>query len=471
MCVPDTTYGATLVATRGLAADVPTVTYEPDFVLEYMYSEVSAALDYMKESQDNRGKCSQDFEYIATEDKYVFDIHPVFWGNKFVKTNFVGVWYYNGSEKVDLPPFWTDASSATDNWPGDGRINITSHVEAHYTNRYTNSGWQTVSSTDNQITTIKYNGQSPDKFKFPSYKIVVPVGMKWGLYLQTKTTQNNDGKDIRWYSNAEYNVNNCSAAASFEFGGINYVSFEDAPNPYNCSYHDNSSGTGGHRCNGASQNFGHYDHDMNDIVLAITPHPIESTYRAISYRVMCEDLGGTFDWDFNDLVLDVIYEEGKSQTENATTKIKVVAVGGTLPIELIYTGNYATKDISNEIHSWFGQTPDEDGKYKPINVDGSHTQTPSKVAYTIIHGWTETDKYDVRDVVKQISVKVADYSTVVFPKSDGGDIPQCFMCPTNVDWSDELVNIKDTYSDFPAWVASQGTNAKWYESEIGRAHV
>lgn len=464
-CVPDTVYGAQLrVLTRGTAAEVPTV-IKTDSTLIITFDEAKAALEYMKEKEDNRGQCGQDFEYISTEEKNVFDIHPVFWGQKFVDTNFVGVWYIGSdNKKHDLPPFWCDAPNKNpNNYEGSGYNNVTCDVEAHYNIPNTSYVWRPVNATENQITeiTVKENNNTykPDKFSFPSFKVEVPVGMKWGLYLQTKTTQSG-GKDIRWYSNAEYNVNKCSAAASFEFGGINYVSFEDAPNPYNCTDNGKPIENGNHNCHGWEK-YGHYDHDMNDIILAITPHPIESTYRAIKYRVMCEDLGGTFDWDFNDLVLDVIYEEGTQSKANATTKIEVKAVGGTLPIELNYSGD-AEKVISKEVHAWFGQTPIANDLYEPINVGDNHTETPSKVAYIVHHNWkTKSEGYDVRDVVKNISVKVNGHTTVVFPDSKGDNMPQCFMCPINVDWSSELVNISMTYSDFPAWVASQGETDWW----------
>ncbi len=461
LCTPDTTYGASLRAITRAGSGVPEVT-KVDSVLEMSYNQVRAALEFMKESEDNRGKCSQDFEYLSTEEKNVFDIHPVFWGQKFVNVNFVGIWYMDGDTKVDLPPFWTDGYHATDNWRGDGYITLTSDVQAHYVFSRSDNRWVDVRSTESQITSVteRVNGHdyTPDAFRFPTFKVEVPVGMKWGLYLQTKTTQSN-GKDIRWYSNSDFNVNNCSAAASFEHGGINYVSFEDAPNPYNCTHGGSGS------CNDCAHDgvkYGHYDHDMNDIVLAITPHPIESTYKSISYRVMCEDLGGTFDWDFNDLVLDVVYEEGKSSTTKAVTNISVQAVGGTLPIELLY--NNASIPGVGELHTWFDQTADLDGMFKPINVSNGETKTP-KVAYTIEHNWVKMDgTYDVREIVQDISVKVANYTTVVFPDSKGGDVPQCFMCPINVHWSDELINISDTYSDFPGWVASQGNNPTWWNS-------
>lgn len=503
MCTPDTIVGAQLKAvTRGVAG-VPTVTQVQDTVLTVDYLEVKAALKFVEEKQDNRGICGQDFEYIATEDKYVFDIHPTFWGRKFCDHNAVGVWYINeADERVDLPSFWEDWNNKIYAVCEHGeRWNVQNSTNPLTVNP--NGAWNATEESDpmtlhqhteklpcggkieeqknwlNQVTGYKcnscgtsYNKEMKNKtctkqvdkqvtcpvdhYEFPSYKIEVPVGMKWGLYLETKQNQSSNSNTIRWYSNAQYNPNGASAAASFEFGGINYVSFEDAPNPYNCTHGDTGTCSYCQTYNG--QHFGHYDHDMNDIVLAITPHPIESTYKAIKYRVMCEDLGGTFDWDFNDLVLDVLYEEGTQQGAKATTKVEVKAVGGTLPIALLYNNEVKVP----ELHTWFGQSPDDEGLYEPINVIGSHTAVTSQTAFTIQHDWSiMAGGYDVREIVKNISVRVNTYTDVEFPNSKGGDIPQCFMCPINVDWSTELVNISDTYPDFPSWVASQGETDWW----------
>lgn len=458
MCTPDTIVGAQLKAVTRGAAGVPTVTQVQDTVLTVDYLEVKAALKFVEEKQDNRGICGQDFEYIATEDKYVFDIHPTFWGRKFCNHNAVGVWYINeADERVDLPSFWEDWNNKIYAVCEHGERQNVQNSTSPITDKPGEGVYDEIPMTLHQHWNGYQHVTCPvDHYEFPSYKIEVPVGMKWGLYLETKQNQSSNSNTIRWYSNAQYNPNGASAAASFEFGGINYVSFEDAPNPYNCTHGDTGTCSYCQTYNG--QHFGHYDHDMNDIVLAITPHPIESTYKAIKYRVMCEDLGGTFDWDFNDLVLDVLYEEGTQQGAKATTKVEVKAVGGTLPIALLYNNEVKVP----ELHTWFGQSPDDEGLYEPINVIGSHTAVTSQTAFTIQHDWSiMAGGYDVREIVKNISVRVNTYTDVEFPNSKGGDIPQCFMCPINVDWSTELVNISDTYPDFPSWVASQGETDWW----------
>ena len=67
---------------------------------------------------------------------------------------------------------------------------------------------------------------------------------------------------------------------------------------------------------------------------------------------MCEDLGGSFDTDFNDIVYDVKYE-------NPVCTITIQAAGGTMPIELWYglkdKGGYQlTHNNKSEVHDMFG---------------------------------------------------------------------------------------------------------------------
>ena len=108
MCEPDTIYEEVQYngITRAHSGAEPVV-YSENVYLEMSYTMVKQALDYMKEAEDNRGKCAQDFEYKAIEDNEggyeLYTITPTFWGRKFCDTNWVGI-YYIGSDgnKYDL---------------------------------------------------------------------------------------------------------------------------------------------------------------------------------------------------------------------------------------------------------------------------------------------------------------------------------------------------------------------------------
>lgn len=510
MCTPDTVYEEIMPTnmTRAHNGAVPLV-YSENIFENMSYTDVQKALDYMKEAEDNRGKCAQDFEYKAIEDGgdgfETYTITPTFWGRKFCDTNWVGI-YYIGSDgnKYDLSSFWNDTQSCSQRIKviyADGHVGdmpqstqpITDDPNQAWneTKPLTHScsacGGDGKTGWNNNQTCSVCNGTGKagvDHYELPQFTIKVPVGMKWGVYLRTQKQQNKGTGSNNletWYSNSQYNPMNTDgsnthvkAAATFTFNGTTYVSFEDAPTV--CS---NTNGTG--EC--ITCKHGHYDHDYNDIVLTITPRPVESTYRSIKYRVMCEDLGGTFDWDFNDVVYDVIYEDGKQQSDKAKVYVLVQAVGGTLPIYVTYLGGLgkpANDETRTELHTLLsGQTePNDKGLYTPVNVATPEYETiQNKPGQKILEFTLSKQKYsdkelDVRDYVKEISIKAyqngldkSATSEVNFPDDVGNNIPQCFMTSTGTEWADELQNITSKYPRFAKWVASQNEGIAWWNSD------
>lgn len=500
MCTPDTIYEEVQPTgiTRAHDGAVPSV-YSENIFENMSYTDVQKALDYMKEAEDNRGKCAQDFEYKAIEDGgdgfETYTITPTFWGRKFCDNNSVGIYYIGSDGKMydDLPVFWTDRQNKIKVHFKDGHVADLTNSPQPITDDPTEAWNQTIPLThscskcggdgrngDQRCSTCNGSGKAEvDHYELPQYTIKVPVGMKWGVYLRTQKQQNHS-EMINWYSNSQYNeLNNdgsntrVKAAATFTYNGTTYVSFEDAPTV--CS---NTSGTG--ECSKCRR--GHYDHDYNDIVLTITPRPVESTYRSIKYRVMCEDLGGTFDWDFNDVVFDVIYEDGKQQSDKAKVYVLVQAVGGTLPIYIAYIG---TRDRSldktqTELHALLSdQTdPNNKGLYTPVNVATSEYETiMNKPGQKILEFTLSKQKYsdselDVRDYVKEISVKAYQNgldkgatSDVKFPDVESNAVPQCFMTSTGTEWADELQKITLKYPRFTSWVASQKAGIEWWNSD------
>lgn len=316
-------------------------------------------------------------------------------------------------------------------------------------------------------------GKSPvDHYELPQYTLKVPVGMKWGVYLTTKKQQTDNSAKITWYSNSDYNEKNQSsdtkvqAAATFTYNGTTYVSFEDAPTE--CTNHN---GTG--NCPDCGR--GHYDKDYNDIVLTITPRPVTSTYRSVKYRVMCEDLGGTFDWDFNDVVYDVVYKDGKTTGEKATVEIILQAVGGTLPIYMYYDNQELKKNNNgpSELHEWStNQQKNNNGLYTPVNVtnckDVRKCDPVTLKTFTLEKQIYSANELDICNYAKKIVIRAQQKaglsSTVKFPLEKGDAIPQCFMTGIGTEWAGELQNITGKYPNFSSWVKNHQNNDWTHES-------
>lgn len=108
--------------------------------------------------------------------------------------------------------------------------------------------------------------------------------------------------------------------------------------------------------------------DFNDLVFTFTGAvPIIVDDNAQSWVLSCEDLGGTFDLDYNDVVLHVEHTNGHS-----TATVTPLAAGGTLASYVYYNdGSENGLQSLGEIHSHFGQGETESGKYTPVNVKSS----------------------------------------------------------------------------------------------------
>ena len=171
------------------------------------------------------------------------------------------------------------------------------------------------------------------------------------------------------------------------------------------------------------------DYYFNDWIIRISP----GTYTTMSQRVMCEDLGGSFDWDFNDVVFDA-YIEG--WTDNWMAHITIQCAGGTLPITV------GTTDSDKEIHSLFG-------------VSSS----------TVVIAPKAPAQYSVKLDIAGYSANVCQIpiyvNGVLAENIQAGNTPQRFACPVDTKWADELQCITKKYPNFPSWAQDQNTKNVW----------
>ena len=218
------------------------------------------------------------------------------------------------------------------------------------------------------------------------------------------------------------------------------------------------------------------DYKYNDWIVKIIPgtgtiQPKERT-NTIQRRIMCEDLGSTFDFDFNDLVFDVKYTREEKFENNAwvaknsdgkwDATITLQAVGGTLPI---YITNFDEKEY--DAHELMGGTKSSNGTYSPVNVGTSATHDPVTLKMVRVESTnTNPDNIVIRvtspDKVERGADKV---TTMILPKSSGlqsfGEnlAPQKICMPVDVRWTKEYQQIEWAYPHFAEWVASENGDA------------
>lgn len=206
-------------------------------------------------------------------------------------------------------------------------------------------------------------------------------------------------------------------------------------------------------------------------IIKITPGHFTPTGKA--KRIMCEDLGGQFDFDFNDAVIDVAFEsqgwhDGK---ETFQSIISVQAAGGTMPIYVEHKD-----DNFYEIHNILGA----DTK-TPINVDKRDRsiaiyrgQIYDNTNMSNIQIWVNNTQNgttyhldgnnEERENLYPDSHEENPYGS---PTHKIGTIaPRAFAVPTYVRWMKELQGIDNCYQNFKDWVG----NPSWTSSAMGGEH-
>lgn len=134
----------------------------------------------------------------------------------------------------------------------------------------------------------------------------------------------------------------------------------------------------------------------NDWIIKITPSTTDiSKYE--NYRIMCEDLGASFDVDYNDLVLDVEWDGlfGGSHIVNPMIRIDIVSACGSLPISIWYDGDY-----KGEVHEKLGAKMKDDGTYDPIKPNEVN-KSKSNLQYS--RDWGSAD---AKTQINLIDIKV-----------------------------------------------------------------
>lgn len=261
------------------------------------------------------------------------------------------------------------------------------------------------------------------------------------------------------------------------------------------------------------------DFDVNDVVYMIIGYPyaptIVPTTEIIKKRYMCEDLGATDDFDFNDIVVDVTqtmeYElvtrpEGvsadytypndkniqvsmnpKEDTKKQYAKISHVC--GTLPFQ-VKVGNYWFKKITDPTQDYdtrkaLSESTGTRGYIDPAANDGWNPNVSKEIT-----GWNpktnnikiyvEWNKYgskpdgqehESKDFSADTDDKFADFANgefqkVTFPKN--GDVPYMIAVDQDIPWVKERADfpeawINGDFSSRPGVVANQGSSAEYLD--------
>lgn len=193
------------------------------------------------------------------------------------------------------------------------------------------------------------------------------------------------------------------------------------------------------------------DYYYNDWIIKISP----GTYSSVAERVMCEDLGNSFDWDFNDVVFDVNFTNDWKNGRNVTTAhIAIQCAGGTMPIKV------GADNDDMEIHKLF---------HVDVNTPVIHPQAPVQYTVEVKSEWWLTSllnslfgggSSNPDASMIPIYVDGNDLGEMA-QKLQASGVPQRFSCPTSVDWQEELKCITLKYPNFTKWVQDAKATGIW----------
>lgn len=217
--------------------------------------------------------------------------------------------------------------------------------------------------------------------------------------------------------------------------------------------------------------------------------PLDDNNGGLTRRIMCEDLGNTWDLDFDDVVFDVTLNMSNEDYTNFTSgsvdaTVTLMAAGGTMPIWVgIDPKTNAQKKETYEVHKLFNTTEDV-----PVNVANGydapivnyHVQFTPRSKATIfddvpIYIWNNriNEYVDLpNSVVGNHDTNHTDMNT-----SDKSKAPQKFAVPTSVLWLKETKQVESAYTKFDAWVQdANGTYASdgqspWYATGVNSANL
>lgn len=393
--------------------------------------------------------------------------------------NCLAYYYYSGNTRpniedlklYNLIPNATDGGveSATD----ENRIEYNS-----------GSGWNNYGPNGADLFTTadetQVKGTTYDLVYFdgaePSFDF--PVGTKIGFAVVQKNNATGVGTyntDKCWFSVESMNPKAASwgfdevydtympVAATFKMGDVKFLGLEDWPDV------EEDPGKGSDLNDLLFFPVGDFEEDIPDV----DPDPVKYTQ---DWLLVYEDLGNSFDWDYNDVVLKVEYVSGET-----TASITALAAGGTLSSHVFYDS-----DDLGEIHTWFGQEPAVSGANTVTNASSRGTAGIKKTI-TVPETFSMTTLGSVADmggiILKVKKAGESDFSsettTIAYSLENKGTAPEVICLPASWTYTDnsgnyvrrefrwpaELQNIDKAYAHFKDWAANKDLYPGWYAED------
>jgi hypothetical protein len=160
------------------------------------------------------------------------------------------------------------------------------------------------------------------------------------------------------------------------------------------------------------------------------------------YRVIAEDLSASesSDFDFNDVVFDVVKAEG------GMTTLKLICAGGVLPLKV----------MGIEVHGLFGETtPNEKGEYKMYNTGAGPNVEP--VTFDVNGEYTTPEK------IKNIKIEVFKENVWMELKANTGEAACKILVDDTFKPVAERKNIANENKKFTNYVQGEFQDDFWWK--------
>ena len=159
------------------------------------------------------------------------------------------------------------------------------------------------------------------------------------------------------------------------------------------------------------------------------------------YRVIAEDLSASEagDFDFNDVVFDIVKAEG------GKTTLKLICAGGVLPLKV----------MGVEVHGLFGETEPTNGKYKMYNTGAG--PTVEAVTFDIDGTYTTPEQ------IKNIKIEVLKEDIWMELKATTGEAACKILVDDTFKPVPERKNIADENKKFTDYVQGKFVDDFWWK--------
>ena len=160
------------------------------------------------------------------------------------------------------------------------------------------------------------------------------------------------------------------------------------------------------------------------------------------YRVIAEDLSASEagDFDFNDVVFDIVKAEG------GITTLRLICAGGVLPLKV----------MGIEVHGLFGETtPNDKGEFKMYNTGAGPTVEP--VDFDV------AGEYATPEQIRNIKIEVYKYGTWMELKATTGEAACKILVDDTFIPVPERKNIANEYLRFTDYVQGAFVDDFWWK--------